>query len=135
MLTTREKRWISSAAGRTRPLAPILRVLLMKLTSTDSFFPLSSCVYRVIGDSRFAIMPLVLSSTRYATAPFLHYIYVTFGQVQPHMHCFSELMVKMNMVMFRTADTGLTVADCFECVLSACCARIGLAFAAFPRML
>lgn len=34
--------------------------------------------------------------------------------VQPYMHCFSELVVKMNIVMFRTADTGLTVADCFE---------------------
>jgi hypothetical protein len=34
--------------------------------------------------------------------------------VQPHMHCFSQLIVKLNIVMFRTADTGLTVADCFE---------------------
>jgi hypothetical protein len=39
---------------------------------------------------------------------------------QPHMHCFSELMLKMNVVMFRVIGTGSTVADCFEYVAFCC---------------
>jgi hypothetical protein len=34
----------------------------------------------------------------------------------PHMHCFSDLVLKMNIVMFRNTASGSTVADCFECV-------------------
>jgi hypothetical protein len=33
---------------------------------------------------------------------------------QAHMHCFSELLLKMNIVMFRKLGSGSTVADCYE---------------------
>jgi Flp pilus assembly pilin Flp len=39
--------------------------------------------------------------------------------IQPHMHCFSQLILKMNIVMFRTNDNGVTVADCLEYALFA----------------
>lgn len=36
---------------------------------------------------------------------------------QPHMHCFSQLILRMNIVMFRAIKTGGSiVADCFEYV-------------------
>lgn len=40
------------------------------------------------------------------------------GAAAPHMHCFSDLILKMNIVMFRNTALGSTVADCFECVCS-----------------
>ena len=39
---------------------------------------------------------------------------------EPHMHCFSELISKMNIVMFRQTASGSTVADCLECVSFFC---------------
>ena len=39
-----------------------------------------------------------------------------------HMHCFSELLLRLNIVMFRAKDSGSIVADCFEydALLSRC---------------
>ena len=41
--------------------------------------------------------------------------------LQPHMHCFSELISMMNIVMFRI-ENGLTVADCLEYAVPRCVA-------------
>ena len=48
---------------------------------------------------------------------------------EPHMHCFSELILKMNIIMFRNDGSGSTVADCLECVFFVCVCLCCVVFA------